>query len=76
MIKVFVFDTNSLISAHLLSKSVNRKAFDMALHKGVIARSTETFSEFTEVLIRQKFDNYISLSARLGGLMLLSKEVP
>ena len=68
MIKVFVFDTNSLISAHLLPKSVNRKAYDRALQRGVIARSAETFSEFTEVFTRQKFGNYISLEARLEAL--------
>lgn len=54
----FVFDTNSLISAALISVSTNRKALDKAINLGVIALSNKTIDEFIEVLFRQKFDKY------------------
>jgi putative PIN family toxin of toxin-antitoxin system len=66
MISVFVFDTNSLISAHLLPSSVTRKAFNIALENGILAHSRETFSEFMQVFTRPKFDKYISIEDRLG----------
>jgi len=45
MTNIFVFDTNSLISALLLPFSVARKAFDIALEKGILVHSRETFGE-------------------------------
>lgn len=63
MTKVFVFDTNSLISAHLLPSSTVRKAFD-----GILVHSKETFSEFLEVFTRPKFDKYISLDERMSAI--------
>ncbi len=68
MTKVFVFDTNSLISAHLLPSSTVRRAFDLALTKGILVHSKETFSEFLEVFTRPKFDKYISLDERLNAI--------
>jgi putative PIN family toxin of toxin-antitoxin system len=68
MTKVFVFDTNSLISAHLLPSSTVRKAFDLALTKGILVHSKETFSEFLEVFTRPKFDKYISLDERMSAI--------
>lgn len=68
MIKVFVFDTNSLISAHLLPSSINTAAYDKAFENGVMVRSEETFAEFVEVFTRQKFDKYISLEKRLAAI--------
>lgn len=68
MINIYVFDTNSLISAHLLPLSVTRKAFDIALEKGIIAHSRETFSELVEVFTRPKFDKYISIEDRLNAI--------
>lgn len=68
MISIYVFDTNSLISAHLLPSSVTRKAFDMALENGILVHSKETFSEFVEVFTRTKFDKYISLEDRLNAI--------
>jgi len=41
MIKIFVFDTNSLISASLSPDSVNRKAFDRAREIGIPVYSNE-----------------------------------
>jgi putative PIN family toxin of toxin-antitoxin system len=68
MTKVFVFDTNSLISAHLLPSSTVRKAFDLAIAKGILVHSRETFSEFLEVFARPKFDKYIPLEERLNAI--------
>jgi len=68
MTKVFVFDTNSLVSAHLLPSSTARKAFDLALVNGILVHSKETFTEFSEVFTRPKFDKYISLDERLAAI--------
>jgi putative PIN family toxin of toxin-antitoxin system len=71
MTKVYVFDTNSLISAHLLPTSLTRKAYDIAWEKGVLAHSRDTFSELVEVFTRSKFDKYLSLDDRLKAISLL-----
>lgn len=63
--KVFVIDTNTLISAFLLANSTSRKAIDKAISKGIIAVSNETLNEFSDTFIRPKFDKYISLDLRL-----------
>ncbi|WP_295674158.1 putative toxin-antitoxin system toxin component, PIN family [uncultured Mucilaginibacter sp.] len=64
MIKIFVFDTNSLISANLSPDSVNRKAYERAQEIGITVHSESTFLEFSEVLTRPKFDKYISNQKR------------
>lgn len=71
MTKIFVFDTNSLVSAHLLPQSVTRKAFDIALEKGILVHSRETFSELIDVFTRPKFDKYISLEDRLNAISII-----
>ena len=58
MSDLFVFDTNSLISAALITNSTNRKALDKAFDLGVIALSDQTIEELIEVLFREKFDKY------------------
>ncbi len=58
MNSLFVFDTNSLISAALTPQSTNRKAFDKAIFLGELAASNKTMEELIEVLFRQKFDRY------------------
>jgi putative PIN family toxin of toxin-antitoxin system len=57
-IKFFVFDTNSLISAALISSSVNARALDTALDKGRLVISEAVLQEFAEVIFRKKFDKY------------------
>jgi putative PIN family toxin of toxin-antitoxin system len=64
MIKIFVFDTNSLISANLSLDSVNRKAYDKAREIGITVYSDTTLKEFSETLNRPKFDKYISTENR------------
>ncbi len=58
MIKYFVFDTNTLISASLLIDSINKKAVRRAVILGEIASSNETLIEFKEVVFSKKFDKY------------------
>ena len=64
MIKPFVFDTNSLISADLSPNSVNRQAYDKARELGITVYSDETLAEFIEVFNRSKFDKYVSQQSR------------
>lgn len=66
MNSIFVFDTNCLISAHLLPSSVNREAFNKAMKTGMLVYSEETIAEWVEVFTRSKFDKYISLEDRLN----------
>lgn len=54
----FVFDTNALISAFLLSRSVSRIALNRAITLGSLALSDTVFQEFIDVLFRKKFDRY------------------
>ena len=58
MSKVFVFDTNSLVSAALFSSSTNRIALDKAIGLGTLAISNPTFDELIDVIFRKKFDKY------------------
>ncbi len=66
--KSFVFDTNILISAFLFKYSNIRKTFNHAIETGKIAASLNTFNEFQEVLLRPKFDKYVSVENRLSIL--------
>jgi putative PIN family toxin of toxin-antitoxin system len=68
MIKIFVFDTNILISANLSPGSVNRMAYDKAREIGIPVYSDTTFKEFSETLIRPKFDKYISMERRIKAI--------
>ena len=68
MIKIFVVDTNVLISANLSVNSANRKAFERAREIGVLIYSKETLSEFFEAFSRPKFDKYISKERRLSDV--------
>lgn len=74
MIKIFVFDTNILISANLSPGSVNRKAYDRAREVGVPIYSSDTFAEFAETLMRSKFDKYISTEKRLQAISAFEKK--
>lgn len=64
--KLFVIDTNTLVSAFLFKYSTLRKAFNKASETGKILASVETYNEFSEVFVRSKFDKYVSLSTRLS----------
>jgi uncharacterized protein len=56
----FVFDTNALISAMLSPFSTNATALKLAERKGEAVYSDATFSEFSQVFCRKKFDRYFS----------------
>ncbi len=64
----FVIDTNTLVSAFIFRYSIPRKAFERAVRKGSVFASLETYNEFTEVLLRPKFDKYISSEEKLLAL--------
>ena len=61
---LFIFDTNSIISAFLLPKSKSRDAFNNGLEKGSIIASDKTFEELWTVLRRKKFEKYASIQDR------------
>jgi uncharacterized protein len=62
---LFVFDTNCLVSALLIPSSTSRRALKKADENGHLIFSKDTIVELNEVLIRTKFDKYVSLEERL-----------
>lgn len=64
----FVIDTNTLISAFLSKHSMPTLAYEKAKRIGKVSASLETYDEFCDVFVRQKFDKYISLETRLAIL--------
>ncbi len=73
MTNAFVFDTNALISAHILPDSISRKAFDKANTLGILVYSTATLHEFSTVFMRTKFDRYQTVAARLAMIAAFEK---
>jgi uncharacterized protein len=59
-----VVDTNVLVSAVLFPLSVPRRAVDKALDNDVLLFSEATTDELKEVLLRPKFDRYVSREVR------------
>ena len=70
----FVFDTNVIVSALLIKKSVARDALDKARRVGVILLSVDLIEELYDVLSRPAFDRYIDEEDRIRFLNLLVKE--
>ena len=70
----FVFDTNVLVSALLLSRSVPRKAFDKALVNGAVLVSVPVILELAEVLGRKKLNKYLLEDERMRFLVALLRE--
>ena len=74
----FVLDTNLIVSAALFKQSVARQAFEKAITTGDILLSDALQAELSEVMLRQKFDRYVSLETRLrflSGFISLSTVV-
>ena len=74
----FVLDTNLIVSAALFKQSVARQAFEKAITTGDILLSDALQAELSEVMLRQKFDRYVSLETRLrflSGFISLSMVV-
>jgi putative PIN family toxin of toxin-antitoxin system len=63
-IKRFVFDTNVLVSAVLLPGGAASLAYTMALDYGVFVVSPDLMWEYETVLMRPKFDRYVSIKSR------------
>ena len=72
--KRFVFDTNVVVSALLMKKSVARDALDKGREAGDILLSLEVIEELYDVLGRPAFDRYIDEEDRIRFLNLLVKE--
>jgi putative PIN family toxin of toxin-antitoxin system len=60
----FVFDTNVLVRAALISDSTAGQAFRKAQQLGEIVSSVPTAEELNEVLNREKFNRYITSENR------------
>jgi putative PIN family toxin of toxin-antitoxin system len=71
----FVFDTNTIVSAVLLPRSVTRQAFDYAFAIGRVLASQATLDELDEVLPRAKFDRYAVQEDRLRFLSIYLQDV-
>ena len=54
-----VYNTNIIISALLFEGSKPAKTFDIGINQGAILFSSSTVTELEEVLLRNKFDQYI-----------------
>jgi putative PIN family toxin of toxin-antitoxin system len=70
----FVFDTNVLVSALLLTDSIPRRAFDRALTIGKVLLSFATLAELNGVLGREQFRKYVSLEDVRRFLAALVRE--
>lgn len=70
----FVLDTNVIVSAFLLQKSVARQAFDRAATNGKILISLGTAEELSAVLRRSSFDRYVSEALRIEFLTALIRD--
>jgi putative PIN family toxin of toxin-antitoxin system len=77
--RLLVLDTNVLISHLLRPDSVLSPAVGRALSENILLSSDETLSELAHVLLRPKFDRYLSREKRqqfLDGVARLSRIVP
>jgi putative PIN family toxin of toxin-antitoxin system len=70
----FVFDTNTIISAFLFENGKPGRALDLAEEAGRLFVSTETAEELSEVLQRERFDDYVDRETRHELLLALLEE--
>jgi putative PIN family toxin of toxin-antitoxin system len=70
----YVFDTNVIISALFLERSVPGQAFQAALEHGEILLSQPVLKELNEVLAREKFNQYLKLEERERFIFSLVRE--
>jgi putative PIN family toxin of toxin-antitoxin system len=64
----YVLDANVLISAVLSPNSTAHQAYQKALDTGILLASTQTLAEYENVMLRSKFDRYVSLARRQSFL--------
>lgn len=69
--RLWVIDTNILISRLLAPRCIAAQAVDKALQSGTLLASEATMTEIASVLGRSKFDPYVSLSDRQRFIALL-----
>lgn len=72
--QLYVFDTNVIISALLLSDSIPRRAFDKARTHGRILLSEPVINELDNVLHRPRFEKYIHEDERIRFLVALLRD--
>lgn len=72
--KVFVIDTNVLISANLKPTSVSRQAYDKTLTIGLLVRSAKTLEEFARKIALAKFDKYLSAAEKTRAIVMYRYE--
>lgn len=70
----FVLDTNVVVSAALLRRSISRQAFDLANSQGTVLLSWMLLAELNDVMSRPKFDRYLTESERLLFVALLVRD--
>lgn len=70
-----VIDTNVVVSAVVLPRSISRQAFNFVIQKGKLLASDHTLAELNEVLCRPKFNKYIPEQKRLEFFAALVREV-
>ena len=70
----FVFDTNVIVSALLLKRSIVRQAFDKATEQGKLLVSQAIVEELNEVLRRKRFDKYVTEDERIEFITALVRE--
>lgn len=59
-----VFDTNTIVSGLLFERSKPGRALLRAIKHGEVLLSQSTLEELAEVLLRHKFDRYVTSSER------------
>jgi putative PIN family toxin of toxin-antitoxin system len=68
----FVLDTNILISSILTKNTPPQQTFDYCIAHGTILLSDSTLEEISTVIMRKKFDRYVSLVKRINFLQVLN----
>ncbi len=63
---LFIFDTNTLVSAMLKPVSLPASAVTYAMQKGKLIFSEQTKNEYRTVIAREKFNTYLAMEQRLG----------
>jgi putative PIN family toxin of toxin-antitoxin system len=61
---LYIFDTNTLISAVLFKHSTPGRALFHALKEGFVLFSPDTLDELANVLKRERFDRYVTVTER------------
>lgn len=67
----WVFDTNAIISAMLSKDSTPGRAFYAAVACGTVLLSAPVLDELKEVVLRKKFDRYVTVDDREQFLLTL-----